>query len=317
MTKLEKSPPSYITSEHETYHFGWITPACAAYFQEVVEQNQYDFINIHYLQMAELLRHVTLPSHIKTIYSSHDANFMQEYLNNGLNGILTVLPHEIDIIKRFDEILCISYDEKFFFEKLCPKQTFRHLPHPLDRRTLPQKTIEIDVLLLAFKNPFNLEGLIWFVNHVVKYLDPNIRITVCGRIWWSIEADAPELIPKMQKLGIARIDFAENLDELYAKTRISICPLWGGTGMKIKTIDSLARGVPVVSTTWGVDGFADKNENGCLVTNDPKEFAVYVNRLINDPIYYQQIVETGTKYFDKYLSLEANRKVIDSAFSPK
>ena len=84
--------------------------------------------------------------------------------------------------------------------------------------------------------------------------------------------------------------------------------------MKIKVIDSLARGIPVVTTLWGVDGFSDKHNNGCLVHDDPVEFADAINRLVRNDELYNHTAETARFYFREYLSLEANQEKLNKIF---
>lgn len=301
--------------QNRSLDFGWIKPSTVDYFQKLIDENQYDSINVHYLQMAELVRHIKKPDKTRLIYSAQDAFYMMGgFFPQGLEGMLHILPREIAIMNLFHEVLFISNDEKIFFERFLPGVTTRHFPHALSRKVLRSRDKDIDILFIGHMNPHNLKGLMWFIDEVSPHMNAEIRITVCGRVWWSFMNDAPKYLDKAERLGIIRIDFAKDLDDLYARTRLSICPLLSGTGMKIKTIDSLARGIPVVSTTWGVDGFADKHNNGCLVSNDPKEFARLINVLISDQQRYDELVEEGKRYFDQYLSLEANARVLDIAF---
>ena len=95
---------------------------------------------------------------------------------------------------------------------------------------------------------------------------------------------------------------------------MSICPLLGGTGMKIKTIDSMARGIPVVSTSYGVDGFPDKLENGCLVADTPEEFSAHIDRMLSDDAFYANQRKKMIAYFDAHLSRDVVAPVLDDIF---
>ena len=315
---LTISNKDYIVVENsnvlETY-FGWIHKDTVEFFQRIIVENSYDCINVHYLQMAELFRFVQAPKSTKLIYSAQDALYMMDgYLTGGVPRMLDVMPKELEIMSYFDEVLCISNDEKLFFQRLLPHKVFRHYPHAIEAKVLPRISKDIDVLFLGFMNPHNRDGLIWFIDCVMPYLNLTAKVVVCGKVWLSLEKEAPEYLERASKAGIDRIDFADDLDSLFARTRLTVCPLRSGTGMKIKTIDSLARGIPVVSTSWGVDGFADKNNNGCLVSDSPREFAHYVDRLLSDQLYYSECAERACEYFEKYLSFTANQGTLDRAF---
>ena len=58
-------------------------------------------------------------------------------------------------------------------------------------------------------------------------------------------------------------------------------------------------GLPVVCNERGVDGLPDKTESGCLVTEDPIEFANYICKLLNDQEYYAQISNKTKHYYEK------------------
>jgi glycosyltransferase involved in cell wall biosynthesis len=312
---LTISSTTYEITEGFASYFGWIQRDTVEFFQKLITENNYDSINVHYLQMAELFRFAKAPKHTKLIYSAQDALYMMDgYLSGGIPRMLDVLPKEIEIMSYFDEILCISNDEKNFFQRLMPDKIFRHYPHALNPRNLPEAEKDIDVLFLGFMNPHNRDGLIWFIDLVLPILKTKPTIVVCGKVWLSLEKEAPQYVERALLSGVQRVDFSEDLDFLFARTRLTICPLRSGTGMKIKTIDSLARGIPVVSTSWGVDGFADKNNNGCLVADSPTEFAQRIHLLLDDDSSYKHYSAQAREYFKKYLSLEANSATLDLAF---
>ena len=84
--------------------------------------------------------------------------------------------------------------------------------------------------------------------------------------------------------------------------------------MKIKTIDSMARGIPVVSTSYGVDGFPDKLENGCLVADRPEDFAAHIDHMLADKVFYDRQCKKTRDYFDAHLCSKVVSPVLDDMF---
>ena len=64
--------------------------------------------------------------------------------------------------------------------------------------------------------------------------------------------------------------------------------MFHGTGMKIKVVEAMAYGIPIVCNERGVDGLPDKMMSGCIVTNDEREFADAINLLVRDTAFYQE-----------------------------
>ena len=312
---IRRTTISPVSDALQAEGFGWMTPATGAELQKVIDEHDYDIIHVHYIQTAEVLKHVRIPPRTRCIYGAQDALYlMMGYYQFGISGLLSVLPRELEVLRLFQSAFCISYDEMRMFKLLLPQVDFRFVPHMLPRRVLPEREKTVDVLFLGFMNPHNKEAVKWFVEKVMPFRKTVWKVAVCGRVWWSFDKDEPGFNALAAQVGVRRIEFAEDLDELYAETRISIVPLLGGTGMKIKTVDSMARGVPVVSTSYGVDGFPDKLENGCLVADDPKTFAAHIDHLLGDAEFYESQRRKTIAYFENHLSRDVVAPVIDELF---
>jgi glycosyltransferase involved in cell wall biosynthesis len=65
----------------------------------------------------------------------------------------------------------------------------------------------------------------------------------------------------------------EDVESQYASAAVVINPCWIGTGLKIKTVDAIARGKPLVTTSKGVEGLDHGIEAACIISDDEREFA--------------------------------------------
>ena len=291
--------------------YGFIDDAIISFVQEIIKKNKYDFIYVHYIWIAELLLHVKLPKDCKKIYSMHDANFLQIAYRK--DDFYDDLKKEITILRQMDKILCISFDEQFLFQRLLPKKEFYFLPPPIPVKPVISKK-DIDILFLGYSNPYNIEAVKWLVDNILPQLNKQIHLTICGKVLKMLSETEPQYYKKLDNFNVNKIDYAEDLDVLYSRTKISVSPLWGGTGMKIKTIDAMSRGIPVVATLLGVDGFPDKYESGILVSNNPEDFSAYIEKLYFDDVFYQETKQKMMTYYKKYLGQDAVNKIIQEIF---
>ena len=302
------------TKPDKKYYSTWVDDEFVKFYNNIVNSNHYDYINIHYIQFADLIKYGNTPSSTKKIYSMQDANYVQQFYCQNQN-VINPIEQEIELVNLFDEIMSISMDEKQFFEKLLPNKKFYFLP-PLVPQ-IPQDSNnnkDIDILFLGHSNPYNLEGIIWFLEKVYPLLKHKKNIWIVGKVLKMLIENPQYSIDTLNKMGINTIEFADDLDELYKRTKIAIVPIFRGTGMKIKTIDAMSRGIPVVATFLGVDGLPDKNRNGCLVSDLPEVFADYIDKLLDDKQYYQKAQNEIIDYFKHFLSAEKSTKTLDSCF---
>ncbi|MEI0510600.1 glycosyltransferase [Brachyspira intermedia] len=280
-------------------------------FNKIINENNYNFINIPYVGASFLIENSNIPTNTKTIYTMHDLNFFQKlYRDNiSINDVGYFFTEEINSLNIYNKIFCVSSDEKNFISRFFQNKEIEYIPYSIPEIILPNVKKEIDLLFIGAENPYNLEAILWFLNEVFPNLKDDINLTVCGDV-----INMYDFSKIIENKNVNLINSVDNLDDLYSKTKIAIVPMLRGTGIKIKTIDAMARGIPVVASILGVDGIEDKRESGCLVADNSNDFEFYVNRLINDKKFYIETVDKMKKYFNKYISLESNSVKLNKIF---
>ena len=273
----------------------WAPEGARDKFKNILTKKQYDVIIIFYTYLANLLKGIQTTA--KKVYFMEDSMFLQQYSwqKDGSTSIRLgkLMDEEIQRIKYFDKIFCISNDEKIFYEKICDRKMFffpHLLPDEFKRTVKPVENRRWDLFFIGFDNPFNVEGMKWFFEEVYPLLPKTIRILLVGTATKHME-DAYENVDK--------ILFVPDLNEIFEEVKISICPMFHGTGMKIKVVEAMAKGLPVVCNERGVDGLPDKTKSGCLVTDDKYEFADYIMKLLIDTQYYREIADNIFAYYEE------------------
>ncbi len=214
---------------------------------------------------------------------------------------------EMRLLAKFDHIWAISVEEQFVFSQFLPSKSILTIPHGIQDRSqqrLPETSI--DLFYVASDNPHNVESAHWFFKEVHPLLPENINITVVGKIQEQIGSYP----------NVTKIAYAENLDDFYRKSKVTLCPMLSGTGLKIKVVESLAFGIPVVCNERGVDGLSSKVNNGCLVTDDPKEFASYIIQLLDSDEFYNTHKRYAHEFFNATLEASIVFKKLDQFFNP-
>jgi glycosyltransferase involved in cell wall biosynthesis len=103
-----------------------------------------------------------------------------------------------------------------------------------------------------------------------------VRIRVTG-------ANPPEDLLALEDENIHFTGHVTDLAEFYGRARVVIAPIRFGAGVKVKTIQALQYGVPVVSTECGAEGIDTGGLNAIVVVDHPVEFAAALVRLLTDP----------------------------------
>ena len=88
-----------------------------------------------------------------------------------------------------------------------------------------------------------------------------------------------------------------NLDHYYEKANCVIIPIFHSSGIKIKLIEALAYGIPIVSTPVGAIGF--KKVQTITVAGTPKSFAKAILKLLTCDNKYQKEIDKARQLIKK------------------
>lgn len=274
-------------------------------FEEILSRRKYDYILISYVYWATLIEPES-PQDSTTVLDLSDFTTLNLFdMSEGRINIGKLIEEEIRRVNFFHKVICISEDERSFFSQFCQKPEFYYIPYFMKANQNRQNTKkDIDLLFIGSDNAFNRKGIRWFFDKVYPLLDRSISILIVGKI--------TDHIPKHG--NVTAVPYAEDLNRVYRKTKVAICPLLGGTGLKIKVIEALSFGLPVVTTPKGVVGFPQKLNNGCLVSDTPEGFARGIHRLLRDKDYYRQQSEQSNFFFRENFEESRVHRELDRIF---
>lgn len=273
------------------------------YFNQILKNNNYDFIIISYAYWASLIKDNKNTKNAKLIIDTHD--FLTSQFQSQKNFNLgKYIQKEINILNLFDKTLVISNEEKYVFSQFCSNEV-EIVTHSLPKNfEFKQDNKKYDLVYVASNNDHNIKSAKWFFNNVYPLLSKDIKICVVGRIG----AFCPD------NDNIEKIEYIQNLDLIYSVSKVAICPMLSGTGLKIKVIEAMSFGLPIVCNERGVDGLLNKTKNGCLVTNEAKMFSLYIEKLLKDNLYYESISLESEIYFSENHFVEAVYNDLDKVF---
>lgn len=272
-------------------------------FAEIANKDQYDHIIVSYATWGKVIDHVKIKTNF--IVDTHD--FITAQNRKKTKKIGKIFQGEMDILRKFDEIWTYSVEEEYIFGQFTNKKV-QYLPIPFPQKDLlPLKpTYKYDVVYVASNNPHNTTSIHWFLDHVLSFIKPDIQIHIIGKIGKEIKKEYP---------NVKIYGMVNDLNEFYDHARITICPMLSGTGVKIKVLESLSNNLPVVTNTRGVDGLSQKNDNGCLVTEDAEKFAEYINLLISNDEFYDEQRHKAHEFIKNNHSIEKEISFFKNKFS--
>jgi glycosyltransferase involved in cell wall biosynthesis len=156
--------------------------------------------------------------------------------------------------------------------------------------------------------PPNLQGLEWYVEHIHPRLSDvaGYSLTVAGR---TDEATLPRLHRALQQYSnISLCADPEELHDLYNRSAVFVNPVLRGAGIKLKTIHALRAGVPVVSTSIGMEGTGLIDGTHLFVADSASEFVSRVEEILRDRVLAGRLVRLAQTFLAETYDNERNIK---------
>jgi len=145
----------------------------------------------------------------------------------------------------------------------------------------------------------NIDGLLWFIKNVWPLLikqQPDLTLTIIGKNPDNRLLEAAHPWPTINFPG-----FVKDLEPYFIKSRIFIAPLQYGAGMKVKVLNAMCRGIPVVTTAIGSEGIELENMKHLAISNNSQNMANIIFMLLTDSELWTQMQKNSRQLIrEKY-----------------
>jgi O-antigen biosynthesis protein len=196
---------------------------------------------------------------------------------------------EESIVERSDCIVCVSEEEALQVRRstTVPVQVVEPwlaLPTPTDAPFTSRSHLGLVAGWSGGCGSPNSDGLLWFAREVmprVRTRIPWCRLRVTG-------ANPPSEVSWLEGESIEFVGTVQDLKQFYNGLRIAISPTRFGAGVKLKTVEAVQYGVPVVATNEGAAGLKGPIRKAIVATDDPKLFADAIVSLLTDETTWQR-----------------------------
>lgn len=136
----------------------------------------------------------------------------------------------------------------------------------------------------------NYEAMLWFTQNVFPLIHnrEQLKLRVTGNTASRDLTPLRESCPQIEFTG-----FVPDIKPYFARSGICLAPILTGGSTRVKIIEAMAWGTPVVSTRIGAEGLEVTHEDNILLADTPEEFAAMIDRLVGDRGLWQRLSDGG------------------------
>jgi sugar transferase (PEP-CTERM/EpsH1 system associated) len=248
-------------------------------------------LNHHNIESMMMQRRADVEQHpLKRHYFATEGRRLREY--------------EQKLAPAFDLHLTCSELDAQRLREIAPDVKTAEVPNGVDLdyfRPAPGATAE-EARSLIFAGGLNWYPNVSAVKFLVNKVWPLVRsefadakLTIIGRSppQWLKDAAVD---PRLQVLG-----FVDDVRPYMDKASVYVCPIFDGGGTKLKVLDAMAMGKPLVANPIAVEGIEAEPHKHWIPANEPHEFAAAIARLFDDASLRQSLGRNARQLIhDKY-----------------
>lgn len=263
-----------------------------------IDRGAYDLIIASELATAAYMRHFSnIPALLEDIELGimveqyQQANSVKGRLRHGLTWIKH--RHYLNqVLQHFRVCTVVSERERQLVRDAVPDyKAIEIIPNCVDLAEYANIHATPQPNSLIFTGSFryfaNYEAMNWFLREVfpqVRKQQSDISLTITGD-----HQNQP--LPPAQNVRLTGV--VPDVRPLIAGAWCSIVPIHSGGGTRLKILEAMALGTPVIATTKGIEGIAAQDGVHLLVADTPQAFADAILRLFAQPELRHQLAKQG------------------------
>lgn len=319
MQLQEMGVETYATDPAQLVAWNYKTKAEPIPFGKLFKKNQYILgilcryeLATHYLPV--LRQHAPdLPIAIDTV----DVHFSREEKKNvlyarDLSESKNQKEEELSVYAKADYLIAVSKADAEVLKQYFPSKPITIIPLIYSSETQRFSFNDRKDLLFVgnFVHPPNSDALIQYCSQILPGLRkrlPNVKTYIVG-------ANSLPLLEDFASDDVIITGFVPGIKYFLDRCRLNVAPLRYGAGSNGKILESLAAGLPVITTPVGVEGIAD--ERGMIIAANADEFVDGIVRLYNNEALWKSFSEAGQALIRNRFAPEVVKETILQFLEP-
>lgn len=275
--------------------------------------NYYEGVQIDHLAIAQYL---PADKNVTKVYEEHNIEYAlawEQFLATHklfffFESIFLYFYEKV-YVKKFDKIVSISKADRLALKKFGVDKEIIVLPPITRSRYVRPKKLSHTLLFIGnlYWYP-NIHALQWFCEKVLIHL-PNVTLDIVG----DISDHSKQLFSKYSNCRIH--GFIPDLDKfLDGNEYIFIMPFTIAQGVRLKALDAMSRGYPIVATKKAMLGLEVKENKEYLRAETPEEFVRKIKLLVSNRSLKNKLKNNAVDYLKKHHSEEQGLRTVSKLF---
>ncbi len=283
----------------------------------------FDCIHVeHYYMLAAALS--ALPQTVPILLSEHGIEYLVAARHaERQGGPLRVLwTKEVRQTKRLEEwawrradrMVTVSDDDRRIVSDLVPSTDVTVVPNAVELDEFPfAPGAGTEGCTVAFVGTYRFFGNVEAARWLLESVMPKVRETVPKARLLLIGEQPPDCL-RVNDAWVSVPGWVPSIPEALGEAAVMAVPLWAGSGTKLKVLEAMALGIPVVSTPLGVEGLPVEDGRHVVLADNPLSFAKALTKLLIAPRLGAEIAGAARQLVERHFSWDRATSELEMSY---
>ncbi|MGH8002232.1 MAG: glycosyltransferase family 4 protein [Brasilonema sp.] len=260
--------------------------------------------------------------HLRTVVNIHSSVYASchNQLKTGISENRFRDKLYLPLLRRYEQRYCSKFsaivvtteEDRVQMREFNPNSEIKVISNGVDLVSFPNRTHDPNgyriIFIGAMDNLANIDAVCFFSNEVlpeIQKLYPDTTFDIVG------SRPAPEVLVLKQKPGITVIGRVPSMVDYLHQATVCVVPMRTGFGIKNKTLEAMAAGVPVVASDRGLEGLAVDGANlplRALRANQPTEYVTAICQLFENSQLRTQLSRNARQLVEREFTWDSAGK---------
>lgn len=272
--------------------------------KSLITELDFDIVQIEHARMGLYLEALPKDRHFKTVLMFHNFTYQQHgrvsHIQMRVDRKIRAMIDSISMLywepryaERFDLCTTVSEDDRKLLLNANPRLHVEVIPNGVDvekYKFLPAENLTPSLLFIGNMGyPPCVDAALYFC----KEIFPLILQKIPGAEFWIVGRDPWREILQLNSVNVHVTGRVDDIIPYYRQSSVCVIPLRAGGGTRLKILEAMAMGRPVVSTSIGCEGLDVIDGKHLSIADTPNQFANETVRLLTDKPLYKKISANG------------------------
>jgi polysaccharide biosynthesis protein PslH len=211
-----------------------------------------------------------------------------------------------NLVRRYSAWTVVSDIERSYLQDLVNSQTkdetpaYAVIPNGVDCQAFKPGLAQPETHTLIYNGSLTFSANYQAVAYFLKEIYPVVRNNTSDtRFIVTGSTQGVNLKLLQQDPSVHFTGFVPDVRTVVASAAMCVAPILSGGGTRLKILEAMALGTPVVTTTKGAEGIQATHDKHLLIADNPQDFVAQIKRLFDDPGLRQHIASEGRKLVEE------------------